>query len=155
MARIQGRSLIQQFIAPVSVTSDEAAGSYIDYNGWNNALITVQGGLVATGDSDDTMAFQLYRIDDVAAASADSDDEVAITAGIATLGPPADTDTALGIEHIDIDFQQHTLDNGCFVLRATASEGCAAAVSATIELYNANGKVSDTAWGTITVPASS
>jgi hypothetical protein len=154
MPRIQGNKLVKQILAPVSVTSDEAAGIYVDYNGWNNALIVCSGGLVATGDSDDTIAFQVYRVDDVAAASADSDDEVAITAGTTTLGPPADSDTVLGVEFIDLDFTQHTLDNGCLIVRATASEGGAAACSAEIILYDACGKTSDTAM-TIVTPASS
>lgn len=155
-ATLPGHSVTYALLDPVSVTSDGATGNYIDYNGWNYAMIGCQMGLVATGDSDDTMGFQLYRVDDIAAASAAASDHVAITAALATLGPTADTTVEGDIEIIHLDFQQHALDNGCLVLVATASEGCAAASSAFITLYGRNGTLSDTISGkTITVPASS
>lgn len=151
-----GKTKVKSLLDPVSVTSDGAAGNYVDYNGWNFALIGCQAGLVATGDSADTLAFQLYRVDDVAASAADSDDETAITAGVATVGPSADTDTELDFELMHIDLREHSMDNGCLIVRATASEGGAIAGSAFIQLYGRNGGLSDTAHGvTIVVPASS
>lgn len=145
MARtIFGEALIQQFLAPISVTSDGATSSYIDYNGYNAALIICSGGTVGTGDSDDTVAFQVSRIDDIAAASAAASDHVAITAATTTLGASADTDTALGVEMIYLDFTEHTLDNGCLVVVATASEGGAAVCSADIILLGGSGTHTDT-----------
>ena len=151
-----GKTKIMPLLDPVSVTSDGATGNYVDYNGWNYAIIGCQAGLVATGDSDDTLAFQVHRVDDIAAASAAASDHVDITAALATLGASADTDTELDLELIHLDFTQHTLDNGCLNVTATASEGGAIAGSAWIQLYGRNGAVSDTISGkTITVPASS
>lgn len=150
----QSRSKILPMLHPVSVTSDGATSAYVDYNGFNRALIGCQGGLVATGDSDDTLSFQLYRVDDIAAASAAASDHVAVTAGVTALGPSASSDVQLGMEFIDLDLMAHTMDNGCLVLVATASEGGAIAGSAYIELYQANGTVSDTSM-TIVTPASS
>jgi hypothetical protein len=151
---LQGKVLVKQLLAPVSVTSDGAAGVYVDYNGYNRALVIVSGGLVATGDSDDTITLTVSKVDDIAAASAAASDEVVITAAVATLGPVADTDTALGVELIDIDFVAHSLDNGCLTIDGLASEGGAAVCSATIILYEPTGTHTDTAM-TITVPASS
>jgi len=139
---------------PVSVTSDGAAGNYVDYNGYNRALVIFQGGLVATGDSDDTITLTISKVDDIAAASAAASDETIITAAAQTLGPPADTNTVLGVELLDIDFVAHGLDNGCLTVDALASEGCAAACSATIILYRPSGTHTDTAM-TIGVPTSS
>jgi hypothetical protein len=151
-----GKTKVKSLLDPVSVTSDGATGNYVDYNGWNSALIIVQGGLVATGDSADTLAFQIHRIDDIAAASAAASDHVDITAGIATLGPAADTDTQLDFELLWLDFEPHALDNGCLNVTATASEGGAIAGSAAIQFYGKNGPLSDTDHGvTIVVPASS
>lgn len=151
---LQGKALVKQLLAPVSVTSDGAAGSYVDYNGYNRALVIFQAGLVATGDSDDTMTFTISKVDDIASGTAAASDQVVITAATQTLGPSADTDTVLGIELLDIDFVAHSLDNGCLIVNALASEGCAAVSSATIVLYEPNGTHTDTAM-TITVPASS
>jgi hypothetical protein len=154
MATFQGRHLIQSILDPVSVTSDEAAGNYVDFNGYNRAFISCQAGLVATGDTDDTVSFQVLK-SSVAAATADSDDETAITAAVTVVGPPAgDSDTVLGMEHIDIDLVKHGLTSGSLIVRATASEGCAAACAASIILYDRNGIQSDTAM-TIVSPASS
>lgn len=151
---LQGKALVKQLLAPVSVTSDGAAGSYVDYNGYNRAFVIFQGGLVATGDSDDTMTFTISKVDDIAAASAAASDQVILTAATQTLGPPASSDVVLGIEFLDIDFAAHSLDNGCLIVNVLASEGCAAACSATIVLYEPTGTHTDTAM-TITVPASS
>lgn len=151
---LQGKVLAKPLLYSVSVTSDGATGEYVDYNGYNRALIIFESGLVATGDSDDTMTFLVYKVDDIAASAAAASDHVAITAATQTLGPSADTDTELGCEMIDLDFVAHDLDNGCLTVIATASEGCAAASSATILLYNPTGTHTDTAM-TITVPASS
>lgn len=151
-----GKTKHMALLDPVSVTSDGANGNFVDYNGWNYAIIGCQAGLVATGDSDDTVTFQIMRIDDVAASAADSDDHVAITAAAPVLGPAADTDTELDIELVHLDLIEHSMDNGCISLVATASEGGAVACSAYIMLYGRNGLVSDTISGkTITVPASS
>lgn len=151
---LQGKVLVKELLAPVSVDSDGAAGVYVDYNGYNRALVVVNGGLVATGDSADTVALTISKVDDIAASAAAATDETVITAAVATLGPPADTDTALGVELIDIDFAAHSLDNGCLTIDAVASEGGAAVCSAVIVLYQPNGTHTDTAM-TIIVPASS
>lgn len=151
---LQGKVKVASLLDPVSVTSDGAAGNYVDYNGYNRALVVFQGGLVATGDSDDTVTLTISKVDDIAAASAAASDEVIITAAAQTLGPSGDTDTAIGIEFLDIDFIAHSLDNGCLTVDALASEGGAAACSATIILYEPNGTHTDTSM-TIGVPASS
>lgn len=151
---LQGKALVKTLLAPVSVTSDGAAGSYVDYNGYNRALVIFQGGLVATGDSDDTVTLTISKCDDVAASAAAASDQVVITAAAQTLGASADTDTVLGIELLDIDFATHSLDNGCLIVNALASEGCAAACAATIVLYEPTGTHTDTAM-TIGLPASS
>lgn len=149
----QGRHKVASLLDPVSVTSDGAAGNYVDYNGYNRAFVIFQGGLVATGDSDDTITLTISKVDDIAAASAAASDETIITAAAQTLGASADTDTALGIEFLDIDFVAHSLDNGCLTVDALASEGGAVACSATIILYEGHSHT-DTSM-TITVPASS
>lgn len=154
MATLQGNALIKQALAPVAVTSDAATGSYVDYNGYNRALVICEGGLVGTGDSDDTVTFLVNRVDDIAAASAAASDHVAITAATTALGPVADTDVALGIEFIDIEFAKHSLDNGCLVVTATGSDGISAVCAATIVLYAPSGKHTDTDM-TIVTPASS
>jgi len=154
MRNLQHAIVGHALLNPVSVTSDGAAGAYVDYNGFNRALVVVQGGLVATGDSDDTITLTVSKVDDIAAASAATSDEVAITASAVTLGPPATTDANLGIKFIDLDFMAHGLDGGCLTIDALASEGGAAVCSAAIFLYNKTGETSDTAM-TITAPASS
>ena len=100
---LQGHVLVKPLLSPISVDSDGATGSYVDYNGYNRALIAFQSGTVGTGDSDDTMTFLVYKVDDIAASAAAASDHVAITAATQTLGPSADTDTALGMEIIDLD----------------------------------------------------
>lgn len=153
MASLQGHGLIKSLLDPVSVTSDGVAGSYVDYNGYNRALVIFQGGLVATGDSDDTVTLTISK-SAVAAATAAASDEVIITAAAQTLGASASTTAALGIEFLDIDFVAHGLTGGSLTVDAVASEGCAAACSASIILYNPTGTHTDTAM-TIGVPASS
>jgi hypothetical protein len=151
---MQGKSDVFTFLAPFAATSDGKTGSYVDYNGFNRAFIACMGGIPTTGDSDDTCAFQLHRIDDIAAASAAASDHVDITAGTLTLGPGADSDASFGIEFFDLDLIEHGMDNGCLNITATPSVGGVIPVAATIQLYNKSGKNSDTAM-TITVPASS
>lgn len=153
MQSLQGKVLPVVSLAPVSVTSDGANGAWVDYNGWNRALIICHAGLVATGDSDDTMTF-LVQKSAIAAASAAASDVVDITAATQTVGASASTDVALGAEFIDLDFRIHSLTTGALRVSATASEGCAAASAATIILYDRNGTLSDTAM-TIATPASS
>jgi len=147
------RKKIADLLSPIATDSDGKTGNYVDYNGWNRATIVCHGGAGA-GDSDDTLAFQVHRIDDIAAASAAASDHVDITAGTTTLGPGADSDANLGVEFIELDFAVHGLDNGCLNITATSSLGGASLAAATIILQDYNGVVSDTSM-TITVPASS
>lgn len=151
---LHNKMLVKSILDPFSVTSDGKTGDYVDYNGWNYATIVCQGGLVATGDSADTLAFQVHRIDDIAASAAAASDHVDITAAIATLGPTADTTAELGIELIHLDFTQHSLDNGCLAVTADASLGGVIAGSASIIFYGKNGALSDSDM-TVTVAASS
>lgn len=151
---MQGKSLVKELLSPFAVTSDGKTGSYVDYNGYNRAFITCQAGIPTAGDSDDTVSFQLYRIEDIAAASAASSDHVAITAGVLTLGEGADSDADLGVEFFDLDLVEHGMDNGCLTVICTPTVGATVPCSATIQLYNKSGVNSDTAM-TITTPASS
>lgn len=150
---LQGKVYPYVSLAPVSVTSDGANGAWVDFNGWNRALVICTAGLVATGDSDDTMTF-LVQKSDVAAAAAAASDVVDITAATQTVGASASTDVALGTEFIDLNLVVHGLSSGALRVTATASEGCAAASSATIILYDRNGLCSDTAM-TVVYPAAS
>lgn len=151
--KLLSRRKIAQLLPPIATDSDGKTGLYVDYNGWNRATIICSGGAGA-GDSDDTLAFQVYRIDDIAASAAAASDHVAITAGTTTLGPGADSDANLGLEFIELDFVAHSLDSGCLTITATSSLGGASLASADIILYEANGAVSDTSM-TIVEPASS
>ena len=151
---MQGRSLVKELLSPFATTSDGKTGSYVDYNGYNRALITFQGGVATTGDSDDTLIFQMYRVDDIAAASAAATDHVAITAGLVTMVAASDSDADYGLGFIDLDLVAHGMDNGCLNVIATPSPGAVIPCSSVIQLYNRNGVNSDTGM-TIVTPASS
>jgi hypothetical protein len=156
MARsMQGHSLVAQSIYPQSCSSDGVTGAGLALDGYSRAFIGCFGGLVATGDSDDTVTFTVSKnIVTNVASDAASSDWVVITAATQTLGPSADTDTVIGQEFIDLDFAEHGLSTGLLRLGALSSEGCAASVTGIFQFYRETGKNGDSAM-TITKPASS
>ena len=153
MTTFQGKHKVASVLDPISVDSDGVTGNYVDYNGYSRAFFVLGGGLVSGGDSDDTLTLTVSK-SAVAAATAAASDETVITAAAVTLGPSADTDTALGLEFIDLDLVAHGLTTGSLIVNALASEGGTAIGYADIVLYNKSGVTSDTSM-TITVPASS
>ena len=157
MARsMQGHSLIAQSIYPQSCSSDGVTGTALTLDGYDRAFIGCYAGLVATGDTDDTVTFTVSKnIVTNVASDAASTDWVVITAAAQTVGPPAgDSDVVLGLEFIDLDFTEHGLSTGLLRLGALSSEGCAASIAGIFQFYRQTGKNNDSSM-TVTKPASS
>jgi hypothetical protein len=149
-----------KWIQPLSIratSSDGVTGAGFAINGYNRVALRFDSGVITTGDSDDVV---VCTVDKASIATIDTDaaasDWSTITAATQTLGPSADSDTALTGEFLDIDLVEHGLSTGMLRVKMTGSLGAVSQVHCTAILYGRTGKSpapSDS--GAYTDPASS